>query len=57
MVLMKFNELLRLKMWHIDDKNKVVLCSSAWDCNAPSIHYGSKSEAEENVKELAVAKV
>lgn len=44
-------------MWHIDDRNKVVLCSSAWDCNAPSIHYGSKSEAEENVKELAVAKV
>lgn len=43
-------------MWHIDDRNMVVLCSSAWDCNAPSVHFDSKSEAEKNVKELVVAK-
>lgn len=44
-------------MWHIDDRDIVVFCSSAWDCNAPSTHFGSKAEAEKNVKELINVKV
>lgn len=44
-------------MWHIDDRNMVVLCSSVWDCNAPSFHFDSKSEAEKNAKELIIVKV
>lgn len=57
MCLFIFKRLWRLKMWHIDDSNMVVFCSSAWDCDAPSIHFESKSEAEKNAKELVVIKV
>lgn len=42
-------------MYHIDNLDKVVFCANAWDCNAPSVHFSTKDEAEEKIdKNLAV---
>jgi len=39
-------------MFHIDSSGKIIKCCNTWDCTAPSKHFYSVEEAEENIQKI-----